>query len=109
MPSKREVEFVIELIPGTETILKPPYRMSLLEWKELKVQRQKLLDKGFIRQSASPWEVPVLFIRKKDGSLRLCIDYHQLNQVTVIIIIISIPSQGLTISCSEPWYFLRST
>ena len=57
--------------------------MSLTELTELKVQMQELLDKGFIRPSASPWGAPVLFVRKKDGSLRLCIDYRQLNQVTI--------------------------
>ncbi|XP_048129411.1 uncharacterized protein LOC125313650 [Rhodamnia argentea] len=77
----REVEFVIEIIPGAEPISKAPYRMSLSELNELKVQLQELLDKGFIRPSASPWGAPMLFVRKKDGSLRLCIDYKQLNQV----------------------------
>ena len=80
---EREVEFVIELAPGTKPISKAPYRMSLSELKELKVQMQELLDKGFIRPSASPWGAPVLFVKKKDGSLRLCIDYRQLNQVTI--------------------------
>ncbi|KAI6702762.1 hypothetical protein NL676_011898 [Syzygium grande] len=71
LPPVREVEFVIELAPGTEPISQPPYRMSLSELKELKVQMQELLDKGFIRPSASPWGAPVLFVRKKDGSLRV--------------------------------------
>ncbi|KAI6680538.1 hypothetical protein NL676_034419 [Syzygium grande] len=83
LPPEREVEFVIELALGTEPISKPPYRMSLSELKELKVQMQELLDKGFIRPSASPWGAPVLFVRKKDGSLRLCIICVRLNQVTV--------------------------
>ncbi|KAI6687682.1 hypothetical protein NL676_024510 [Syzygium grande] len=83
LPPEREVEFVIELAPGTEPISKAPYRMSLSELKELKVHIQELLDKGFIRPSASPRGVPVLFIKKKDGTLRLCIDYRQLNQVIV--------------------------
>ncbi|XP_056168682.1 uncharacterized protein LOC130138489 [Syzygium oleosum] len=83
LPPEREIEFVIELAPGTEPISKAPYRMALSELKELKVQMQELLDKGFIRPSASPWGAPVLFVRKKDGSLRLCIDYRQLNQVTI--------------------------
>ena len=77
--SRREVEFVIELALGTEPISKGPYRMSLSELKELKVQLQKLLDKGFICPSASLWGALVLFVRKKDGSLRLCIDHRQLN------------------------------
>ncbi|XP_048140267.1 uncharacterized protein LOC125316296 [Rhodamnia argentea] len=83
LPLEREIEFVIELAPGTEPISKAPYRMSLSELKELKVQMEELVDKGFTRPSASPWGAPVLFVRKKDGSMRLCIDYKQLNQVTV--------------------------
>ncbi|XP_030470573.2 uncharacterized protein LOC115688788 [Syzygium oleosum] len=80
LPSKREVEFAIEVVLGIEPISKAPYRMSLTELKELKVQLQELLDKGFIRPSASPWGAPILFVKKKDGSLRLCIDYRQLNR-----------------------------
>ncbi|XP_010059634.1 uncharacterized protein LOC104447612 [Eucalyptus grandis] len=83
LPLEREIELVIELAPGTEPISKAPYRMVLLELKELKVHMQELLDKGFIRPSASPWVAPVLFVKKKDGSLRLCIDYQQLNRVTI--------------------------
>ncbi|KAH9778034.1 Endonuclease [Citrus sinensis] len=79
----REVEFTIELVPGTTPISKAPYRMAPIELKELKVQLQELLDKGFIRPSVSPWGAPVLFVKKKDGSMRLCIDYRQLNMVTV--------------------------
>ena len=71
------------MVPRIEPISKVPYRMSLSKLKELKMQMQELLDKGFIRPSASPWEVRVLFVRKKDGSLRLCIDYRQLNQVMI--------------------------
>ena len=76
LPPEHEVEFIIELAAGTELISKAPYRMSLSELKELTVQMQELLDKGFIRPSASPWGAPVLFVKKKDGSLRLCIDYR---------------------------------
>ncbi|XP_048134087.1 uncharacterized protein LOC125314874 [Rhodamnia argentea] len=83
LPPNREIEFVIELISGTESISKVPYRMALSEPKELKVQLQELLDKGFVRPSASQWGAPVLFLRKKDGSLRLCIDYACLNRVTI--------------------------
>ncbi|KAL0561652.1 hypothetical protein IC582_002092 [Cucumis melo] len=79
----REVEFAIELEPGTVPISRAPYRMAPAELKELKVQLQELLDKGFIRPSVSPWGAPILFVKKKDGSMRLCIDYRELNKVTV--------------------------
>ena len=69
--------------PGTWPIFIPPYRMALAELKELKEQLQDLLSKGFIRPSVSPWGVPVLFVKKKDGSMRMCIDYRQLNKVTI--------------------------
>ena len=83
LPPEREIEFCIDLIPSTQPISIPPYRMALVKLKELKDQLQDLLDKGFIRPSTSPWGAPVLFVKKKDGSLRLCIDYRQLNKVTV--------------------------
>ncbi|KAA0045453.1 ty3-gypsy retrotransposon protein [Cucumis melo var. makuwa] len=83
LPPRREVEFAIELEPGTVPISRAPYRMAPAELKELKVQLQELLDKGFIRPSVSPWGAPVLFVKKKDGSMRLCIDYRELNKVTV--------------------------
>ncbi|KAL0544064.1 hypothetical protein IC582_019175 [Cucumis melo] len=83
LPPHREVEFAIELEPGTVPISRAPYRMAPAELKELKVQLQELLDKGFIRPSVSPWGAPVLFVKKKDGSMRLCIDYKELNKVTV--------------------------
>ena len=83
LPLDREIEFAIELIPGTGPISKAPYRMAPAELKELKEQLQELLDKGFIRPSVSPWGAPVLFVKKKDGSFRLCIDYRELNKVTI--------------------------
>ena len=83
LPPGRAIEFVIELIPGTKPISIPPYRMAPTELKELKAQLEELLNKGFIRPSISPWGAPVLFIKKKDGSLRLCIDYRQLNRATI--------------------------
>ncbi|KAL0556757.1 hypothetical protein IC582_005273 [Cucumis melo] len=83
LPPHREVEFAIELEPGTVSISRAPYRMAPAELKELKVQLQEFLDKGFIRPSMSPWGAPVLFVKKKDGSMRLCIDYRELNKVTV--------------------------
>ncbi|KAA0065812.1 ty3-gypsy retrotransposon protein [Cucumis melo var. makuwa] len=83
LPPHREIEFAIELEPGTVPISRAPYRMAPAELKELKVQLQELLDKSFIRPSVSPWGAPVLFVKKKDGSMRLCIDYRELNKVTV--------------------------
>ncbi|GJX75613.1 putative reverse transcriptase domain-containing protein [Tanacetum coccineum] len=83
IPPEREVEFGIELILGTQPISKAPYRMAPIELKELKEQLQELLDLGFIRPSVSPWGAPVLFVKKKDGSMRLCIDYRELNRVTI--------------------------
>ena len=83
LPSHRDVDFVIELHLGTSPISMTPHRMAPVELQELKVQLQELLDKGFIRQSTSPWGAPVLFAKKKDETLRLCIDYRQLNRVTI--------------------------
>ncbi|MCF7184024.1 hypothetical protein L3H42_11035, partial [Corynebacterium sp. MC-13] len=83
LPPEREVEFAIDLLPDTQPISIPPYRMAPAELKELKEQLRDLLEKGFIRPSTSPWGAPVLFVRKKDGSLRMCIDYRQLNKVTI--------------------------
>ncbi|GJS65788.1 pol protein [Tanacetum coccineum] len=77
IPPEREVEFSIELIPGTEPISKAPYHMAPTKLKELKEQLQELLERGFIRPSVSPWGAPVLFVKKKDGSMRLCIDYRE--------------------------------
>ena len=79
----KAIELVIELIPGTEPISIPPYRMAPLELKELKAHLEEFISKGFIRPSTSPWGAPVLFVKKKDGSLRLCIDHRQLNRVTI--------------------------
>ncbi|GJT18189.1 reverse transcriptase domain-containing protein [Tanacetum coccineum] len=76
----RRDEFGFELIPGAEPISKAPYRMTHVELKELKEQLQEMLENGFIRPSVSPWGAPVLFVKKKDGSMRLCIDYRELNQ-----------------------------
>jgi hypothetical protein len=83
MPPDRDIEFIIELQPGTAPISKRPYHMPPNELAELKIQLQDLLDKGFIRPSASPWGCPALFVKKKDNSLRLCVDYRPLNAVTV--------------------------
>ena len=83
LPPDRETEFTIEVVPGVAPISIPPYRMAPPELQELKKQLQELLEKGYIRPSVSPWGAPVLFVKKKDGTLRLCIDYRKLNQVTV--------------------------
>jgi hypothetical protein len=83
MPPKRKVEFAIELLPGTATISKRAYRVSGLELVELKKQIDELLEKGYIRPSTSPWSAPVLFVEKKDGTRRMCIDYRALNEVTI--------------------------
>jgi hypothetical protein len=83
MPPDRDVEIVIELQPGTTPISKRSYRMPPKELVELKTQLQELLDKGCIRPSSSPWGCPTLFVKKKDGSLRLCVDYRPLNAVTI--------------------------
>jgi hypothetical protein len=83
MPPDRDIEFVIELQPGTTPISKRPYRMPPKELAELKNQLQELLDKGYIRPSSSPWGSPALFVKKKDGSLRMCVDYRPLNAVTI--------------------------
>ncbi|KAL0420440.1 UNVERIFIED_CONTAM: Transposon Ty3-I Gag-Pol polyprotein [Sesamum latifolium] len=83
LPPDREVEFVIELLPNTSPISQTPYRMAPAELKELKSQLKELLERGFIRPSFSPWGAPVLFVRKKDGTLRMCIDYRGLNSITI--------------------------
>ena len=75
LPPRRVVDFGIELHPGTSPISMTPYRMTSVELQELRFQLQELLDKGFIRPSTSPWGAPVLFAKKKDKTLRLCIDY----------------------------------
>jgi len=77
------VEFTIELQPGTAPISRRPYQMPPNELAELKKQLQELLDKGYIRPSTSPWGCPALFVKKKDESLRLCVDYRLLNAVTI--------------------------
>jgi hypothetical protein len=83
MPPDRDIEFVIELKPGTTPIYKTPYRMATPELAKLKEHIKELLGKGFIRPSSSPWRAPVIFVPKKDGTQRLCVDYRALNEVTV--------------------------
>ncbi|GJZ09724.1 putative reverse transcriptase domain-containing protein [Tanacetum coccineum] len=83
IPPTRQVEFQIDLIPGAAPVARAPYRLASSEMKELSDQLKELSDKGFIRSSSSPWGAPVLFVKKKDGSFRMCIDYRELNKLTV--------------------------
>jgi hypothetical protein len=83
MPPDRDIEFSIELIPGTAPISKRPYTMDVKDLAELKKQIEELLSKGFICPTSSPWGAPTLFVDKKDGSRRLCIDYRSLNEITI--------------------------
>jgi hypothetical protein len=83
IPPDRDIEFVIDLVPGTSPIAKRPYRMAASELAELKKQLEELQQSGFIRPNSSPWGAPVLFIKKKDGGMRMCVDYRALNEVTI--------------------------
>jgi hypothetical protein len=83
LPPRREIEFSIDLLPSSAPISKAPYRMSLSELTELKIQLQELLDKEYIRPRISPWGAPILFVKKKDCIIRLCIDYRQLKKMTI--------------------------
>jgi hypothetical protein len=83
MPPDRDIEFVMELKPGTTPIYKTPYSMATPELAELKEHVKELLEKGFIHPSSSPWGAPVIFVLKKDDTQRLCVDYRALNEVTV--------------------------
>ncbi|GJV81639.1 putative reverse transcriptase domain-containing protein [Tanacetum coccineum] len=83
IPPTRQVEFQIDLVPGATPVARAPYRLAPSEMKELAEQLQELTDKGFIRPSSSPWGASVLFVKKKDGSFRMCIDYRELNKLTV--------------------------
>jgi hypothetical protein len=83
IPPDHEIEFDIKLVPGTAPIYMRPYRMAANQLAELKEQLQEFLDKGYIRPSASPSGAPVIFVPKKDGMQRMCVDYHSLNEVTI--------------------------
>ncbi|GJT15163.1 hypothetical protein Tco_0873869 [Tanacetum coccineum] len=83
LPPTRQVEFHIELIPGAAPVAHAPYHLAPAEMEELAEQLKELSDKGFIRPSSSPWGAPILFVKKKDGSFRMCIDYRELNKLTV--------------------------
>jgi hypothetical protein len=80
---KKDIYFSIDLVPGDAPMSKNPYRMSTLELKELEMQLEELLKKGYIRPSVSPWGALVLFVKKKDATLRICINFRQLNKATV--------------------------
>jgi hypothetical protein len=82
MPPERAIEFKIELQPGTAPVANASYKMSSVEMKELKIQVQGLLDKGYIHPSTSPWGCSMLFVEKKDKELHLCVDYRPLSAVT---------------------------
>ncbi|GJT30553.1 putative reverse transcriptase domain-containing protein [Tanacetum coccineum] len=83
LPPARQVEFQIDLVPGAAPVARAPYRLAPAEMQELSTQLQELSDRGFIRPSSSPWGAPVLFVKKKDGSFRMCIDYRELNKLTM--------------------------
>ena len=77
------MEFLIDLVSSAAPIAKAPYQLALPEMQELSTQIHELLDRGFIRRSSSPWGAPILFVKKKDGSHKMCIDYRELNKLTV--------------------------
>ncbi|KAI3739961.1 hypothetical protein L2E82_30375 [Cichorium intybus] len=83
LPPDRQIEFAIELVPGAAPVARAPYRLAPSEMEELRKQLEELLDRGFIKPSSSPWGAPILFVKKKDGSMRMCIDYRELNKITV--------------------------
>ncbi|GKF66116.1 putative reverse transcriptase domain-containing protein [Tanacetum coccineum] len=83
LPPVRQVEFQIDLILGAAPVARAPYRLALSEMQELSNQLQELADRGIFRSSTSPWGSPVLFVKKKDGSFRMCIDYRELNKLTI--------------------------
>jgi hypothetical protein len=108
LPPDRDVEFAIELIPGTPLISRRPYRMPPNELAELKKQLQDLLTKGLIRPSSSEWGCPALFVKKKkDNSLRMCVDYQPLNVVKLKISILYLGLIYCLTNCLKSKYSLR--
>jgi hypothetical protein len=83
LPSRRDIDFSIELAPVAVLVSRTPYRMSTTKLVDLKLQLKEMMDKGYIRPSVSPWGTPILFVKKKDGTLRLCVYYRQLNKETI--------------------------
>jgi hypothetical protein len=83
LPPRRDIDFSIKLAPGIVPVSRTPYRMSTPELVELKLQIKEMMEKGYIWPSVSPWGAPSLFVKKKDGPLRLCMDYRQLNKMTI--------------------------
>jgi hypothetical protein len=109
LPPERDVEFVIELKPGTAPISRRSYHMPPIELAELKTQLQDLLEKGFIRPCSSPWGCPAIFVKKKDQTLRMCVNYRPLNEVTIKNMYPFPGSIFCSISLIEPRYSLRLT
>jgi hypothetical protein len=107
MPPDTEVELVIDLLPGTAHISKRLYRMSIEGLKEPKKQLTESQEAGYIRPSSSPWGAPVLFVQKKDGSQRMCVDYRSLNDVTVKNKCPLLHIEDLFNRMREPWYSRR--
>ena len=83
LPPKRDIDFTIDLMPGAAPVSRAPYHMSIPELTKLKMQLQELLDYKYIHPSVSPWELLYFFVKKKDVTLRMCMDYRQLNKLTV--------------------------
>ena len=83
LPLRRDISFSIELVPGAVPMSREPYRMSTQDLVDLKLQLKEMMDKCYIQPSVSPWGAPYFFVKKKDGTLRLFIDYRQINKMTI--------------------------